>query len=134
MVLVDTSVWIDYFNGKENLATSKLDELLSSTIVAVGDIILTEVLQGFRSDADHRTAKSLLLTLDLHALGGIDIAQKAAQHFRFLRKSGITVPKTVDCFIATYCIEHAIPLLYTDRDFHPFVQHLGLQSTLPSGR
>lgn len=134
MVLVDTSVWIDYFNGKENPATSKLDELLSSTIVAVGDLILAEVLQGFRSDTDHRTAKSLLLTLDLHVLGGIDIAQKAAQHFRFLRKSGITVRKTVDCFIATYCIEHDIPLLYTDRDFHPFVQHLGLQSILPPGR
>lgn len=131
MVLADSSVWIDYFNGTDNAATTKLDELLSSTIVAVGDLILAEVLQGFGSDTDHRTAKNLLLDLDLHVLGGIEIALKAANHFRALRKKGITVRKTVDCFIAAYCIEHDIPLLYRDRDFHPFAQHLGLQPVLP---
>jgi len=132
VVLVDTSVWIDYFNGLENAGTSKLDELLSTTVVAVGDLILAEVLQGFRNDSDYRTAKSLLLDLNLHVLGGIEMAQKAADHFRVLRERGITVRKTVDCFIATYCIEHHIPLLYRDRDFDPFAQHLDLHPVLPS--
>lgn len=132
MVLVDSSVWIDYFNGRETAATSKLDELLSSTVVAVGDLILAEVLQGFRRDSHYRTAKALLLDLEVQPLGGIDIAQKAADHFRVLRKKGFTVRKTVDCFIATYCIEHQIPLLHSDRDFEPFVRHLGLQSVLAS--
>ncbi|MEX0731434.1 MAG: PIN domain nuclease [Aquisalimonadaceae bacterium] len=130
MVLVDSSVWIDYFNGTDNPAPATLDDLLSSTIVGVGDLILAEVLQGFRSDTDYLTARSLLLDLDLHVLGGVDLAQKAADHFRTLRKQGITVRKTVDCIIATYCIEHQIPLLYSDRDFRPFVQHLGLQPVL----
>lgn len=132
MVLVDSSVWIDYFNGLDTAATIKLDKLLSSTIVAVGDLILAEVLQGFRRDADHLTAKNLLLDLDLHTLGGIEMAQKAACHFRSLRKKGITVRKTVDCFIAAYCIEHRLPLLYSDRDFQPFVQYQRLQAVLPS--
>ena len=132
MVLVDTSVWIDYFNGQDNASTSKLDELLSSTIVIVGDLILAEVLQGFRSDADHRSAKGLLLDLEVHTIGGVELALKAADNFRTLRKKGITVRKTVDCFIATYCIEHRIPLLHSDRDFDPFTQPLGLRSEFSS--
>jgi predicted nucleic acid-binding protein len=130
MVLVDSSVWIDYFNGRESAVTDKLDELLSSTIIVVGDLILAEVLQGFRRDTDYRTAKALLLDLEPRPLGGLDIAQKAASHFRSLRRRGVTVRKTVDCFIAAYCIEHRIPLLYSDRDFSPFVQHLRLQPAL----
>ncbi len=131
MVLVDSSVWIDYFNGRETTATTKLDELLSSTVVAVGDLILAEVLQGFRSDTDFQTAKALLLGLELHELGGMEIAKKAADHFQALRIRGVTVRKTVDCFIATYCIKHEIPLLHSDRDFEPFTKHLGLQPALP---
>jgi predicted nucleic acid-binding protein len=131
VVLVDSSVWIDYFNGTENAATTKLDELLSSTIVVVGDLILAEVLQGFKSDTDHRTAQSLLLDLDLRELGGIEMAKKVADYFRALRKRGITVRKTVDCFIAVYCIEHDMPLLYRDRDFEPFAKHLALREVVP---
>lgn len=131
MVLVDSSVWIDYFNGQDNAATAKVDELLSTTFVALGDLILTEVLQGFRSDSDYRIANALLLDLEIHVLGSIEVALKAAKNFRTLRKQGVTVRKTVDGVIATYCIEHNIPLLYTDRDFHPFVQYLGLQPALP---
>lgn len=131
MVLVDSSVWIDYFNGRDTPTTSKLDALLSSTIVAVGDLILAEVLQGFRSDTDYNTARSLLLELEFHTLGGLDMGLKAAGHFRTLRKQGITVRKTVDCFIASYCIEHELPLLYSDRDFDPFTEYLGLQAALP---
>lgn len=130
MVLVDSSIWIDYFNGQQNIGTDKLDELLSATIVGVGDLMLAEVLQGFRSDTEYNTAKTLLLDLQLHELGGVDMAVKAADHFRALRRRGITVRKTVDCFIAAYCIEHEVPLLYNDRDFDPFVRHLGLQSVL----
>jgi hypothetical protein len=128
MVLVDSSVWIDYFNGRDNVRTRKLDELLSSTIVIVGDLILLEVLQGFKRDPDFRTARRLLLELELVELGGIELALKAAENFRTLRKNGVTVRKTVDCVIATYCIEHRIPLLYDDRDFNPFVRHMGLRS------
>lgn len=134
MVLVDSSVWIDYFNGYETAATSKLDELLPSTAVTVGDLILAEVLQGFRSDSDYRTAKALLLDLEVLPLGGVAIAQRAAEHFRALRKRGAEVRKTVDCFIATYCIEHELPLLYSDRDFEPFRKHLSLRSALPGKR
>jgi predicted nucleic acid-binding protein len=130
MVLVDSSVWIDYFNGRNHGRTRKLDELLSSTIVIVGDLILLEVLQGFKRDPDFRAAKRLLLELELIELGGIDLALKAADNFRALRKNGVTVRKTVDCVIATYCIEHRIPLLYDDRDFDPFVRHMGLRSPL----
>ncbi len=127
MALVATSVWIDYFNGLENAATRKLDELLSSTIVIVGNLILAEVLQGFRSDADHRTARNLLMNLDLRVLGGVALALKAADNFRALRAKGITIRKTVDCVIATYCIEHRISLLHNDRDFDAFEKHLGLR-------
>ena len=130
MVLVDSSIWIDYFNGQENPGTAKLDELLSTTIVGVGDLMLAEVLQGFRSDTEYKTAKTLLLDLQLHELGGMDIAVKAADHFRTLRRRGITVRKTVDCFIAAYCIEHEVPLLHNDRDFDPFARYLGLQPVL----
>jgi hypothetical protein len=130
MVLVDSSVWIDYFNGRNHGRTRKLDELLSSTIVIVGDLILLEVLQGFKRDPDFRAAKRLLLELELIELGGIELALKAADNFRTLRKNGVTVRKTVDCVIATYCIEHRIPLLYDDRDFDPFVRHMGLRSPL----
>lgn len=132
MVLVDSSIWIDYFNGRSNVGTRRLDESLSSTIVAVGDLILVEVLQGFKRDADYRTAKRLLLELDVVELGGIELSLRAAENFRALRKLGVTVRKTVDCVIATYCIEYRIPLLHNDRDFDPFAQHLGLRTGLPA--
>lgn len=132
MVLVDTGVWIDYFNGHSTPPADRLDALLSSTVVLVGDLILAEVLQGFRSDTGYRTAKKLLLAFEQRPLGGNDIALKAAANCRRLRRKGITVRKKVDCFIATYCIEHRIPLLYGDRDFAPFARHLGLRSALNS--
>ena len=127
MVLVDTSVWVDYFNGQRTSTTDALDDLLSSTLVLVGDLILTEVLHGFRHDSDFRTAKQLLLELEVRTLCDTEIALKAASNFRALRKTGITVRKTVDAVIATYCIEHALPLLFSDRDFVPFTEHLGLR-------
>jgi len=131
MVMVDSSVWIDYFNGVENAAISRLDELLPSTLIAVGDLIIAEVLQGFRRDADYRTARALLFDLEIHELAGVEMAHRAARCFRSLRKRGVTVRKTIDCFIAAYCINYDMPLLYRDRDFEPFARHLGLTAVVP---
>lgn len=130
MVLVDTSVWIDYFNGQTTAQAEKLDALLSSTVVVIGDLILAEILQGFSSDKDYRLAKNLLTKLELVALCNVPRAIKSADNYRLLRKQGITIRKTIDCLIATFCIENNLPLLYSDKDFDPFTEHLGLKSAL----
>lgn len=131
MILVDSSVWVDYFNGRANRETDFLDSLLGTEPVAVGDLILAEVLQGFRSDADYKTAKELLASLTTYELLGTSLAVKTADNYRALRKRGVTVRKTVDAIITTFCIERRIPLLYSDRDFDPFVKFLGLKPALP---
>ncbi|WP_022947257.1 type II toxin-antitoxin system VapC family toxin [Methylohalobius crimeensis] len=130
MILVDSSVWIDYFNGLDTPHTDKLDSLLGIEPVGVGDLILTEVLQGFRSDRDYRTAKQLFASLELFEMLGREIAIKSAENFRSLRKRGITVRKTVDTIIATFCIEARHALLFSDKDFLPFVEYLGLRAVL----
>jgi hypothetical protein len=126
MILVDSSVWIDYFRGTRAPHTDRLDALLGSDLLAIGDLILAEVLQGFVSDRDFAQAKRLLSRLEQIQLCGIDVGLQAATNFRFLRTRGVTIRKTVDCVIATCCIERSLPLLYSDRDFDPFVEHLGL--------
>jgi predicted nucleic acid-binding protein len=128
VILVDSSVWIDYFRGTSSAQTDQLDALLGNELIVIGDLILTEVLQGFNAERDFNQAKKLLNALEVVDLGGQKIAIQAAQNFRTLRAMGITVRKTIDTLIATYCIENRIPLLYSDRDFDPFVQHLGLDS------
>jgi len=128
MILVDSSVWIDYFNGIDNTETNKLDETLGLEEVAIGDLILTEVLQGFRNDKEYKTAKKALTSLNIYEMLGIEIALKSAQNFRKLRKQGITIRQTADVIIATYSIENKIPLLFSDKDFRPFVKHLRLRS------
>lgn len=130
MILVDSSVWIDYFRGTPTPQSEKLDRLLSSELIAIGDLILTEVLQGFGSERDFNEAKRLLMSLFMVELGGQDVAIQAARNFRILRGQGITIRKTIDTIIATRCIESGFILLYSDRDFDPFVQHLGLRSAL----
>lgn len=127
MILVDSSVWIHYFNGSDTVAARKLDELLSGERLAIGDLILTEVLQGFASEADFRAAERVLTSLDIVELGGREIAIQAAKNFRVLRRMGITVRKTIDTLIATRCIESRYELLHDDRDFEPFAKHLGLR-------
>ena len=127
MILVDSSVWIDYFNGTETLATKKLDNLLGVQPVCIGDLILAEVLRGFRLDQDFQAAKTLLCSLPVHAMLGVTLSLKSAENFRKLRKQGITIRKTIDTMIATYCIENELPLLHSDKDFQPFQQFLGLQ-------
>ena len=131
MILVDSSVWIDYFRGVVTPQTEKLDSLLGIEPIATGDLILTEVLQGFVSDRDFNQAKKLMTSLVVVDLAGQGIAIQAARNFRALRKLGVKVHKTIDTVIATRCIESKLSLLYSDRDFDPFVEHLGLRSVLP---
>ncbi len=128
MILVDSSVWIDYFNGRDTIQTAKLDELLGEELLGIGDLILTEVLQGFRADPDYRVAKQVLTSLTIFNMLGLEIAIKSADNFRELRKQGITIRKTVDVVIATFCIETGHSLLFADKDFIPFVDNLGLSA------
>ena len=130
MILVDSSVWIDYFRGTTTPQTEALDALLGNEPIATGDLILTEVLQGFVTDRDFNQAKKLMTSLVIVDLAGQTTAIQAARNFRALRSLGITVRKTIDTVIATHCIEGELPLLYSDRDFDPFVAHLGLRSAL----
>jgi predicted nucleic acid-binding protein len=127
MILVDSSVWIDYFSGNGSQEAEILDQTLGVRAVAIGDLILTEVLQGFRHDKDYRTAKRLLGELIIFDLLGKEMAVKSAGNFRKLRGKGITVRKTADVIIASFCIEHNLPLLFSDKDFKPFIEHLGLR-------
>jgi predicted nucleic acid-binding protein len=127
LILVDSSVWIDYFRGSITAQTEKLDQLLSSEPLAIGDLILTEVLQGFANERDFNKARKMLTALTVVELGGQETAIQAARNFRALRKRGVTVRKTIDTVIATRCIESGHDLLHSDRDFDPFVDHLGLR-------
>ena len=126
VVLVDSSVWIDYFSWRPTPETDALDRLLGEDLVLMGDLILTEVLQGFRADRDYRTARALLEPLELRTLGGRDVALAAADNYRKLRRRGQTVRKTIDLVIGTHCILNRLPLLHADRDFAPMARHLGL--------
>jgi predicted nucleic acid-binding protein len=130
VILVDSSVWIDYFRGILTPQAENLDALLGMEPLATGDMILVEVLQGFVSDRDFNRARKLMTSLVSMDLVGQAIAIKAARNFRLLRKKGITVRKTIDTLIATRCIESGLTLLYSDRDFDPFVEHLGLRSAM----
>ena len=130
MILVDTSVWIDYFNGIDNIETNILDAALVDGTVAIGDLILLEILQGFRSDRDYNKAKKTLTTLDQYEMFGPTMVIKCADNYRTLRKKGITIRKTADIIIATFCITNQIPLLFSDKDFKPFVKYLNLQPVL----
>lgn len=131
MILADTSVWIDYFNGNDHAHTNALDRGLAEGIVAIGDLIFLEILQGFKSDREYKLAKSTLNTLEQYEMFGHRQALKSADNYRLLRKKGFTARKTTDVIIATFCIENNIPLLFTDRDFIPFVEHLNLIPALP---
>lgn len=130
MILVDTSVWIDYFNGIDNKETNRLDAGLIDGDIVMGDLILLEILQGFRNDSDYNKAVKMLASLEQHELFGHDMVSKCADNYRALRKQGITIRKTADIIIASFCIDKELPLLFTDRDFIPFVQHLNLKSAL----
>jgi predicted nucleic acid-binding protein len=130
VILVDSSVWIPYFNGITSPETDRLDALLGTELLATGDLILTEVLQGFRTDKAFEKAKRLLTSLEVVDLGGRDLAIQAARNYRRLRSLGVTIRKTIDTIIATRCITDGYALLFNDRDFEPFVKHLGLKTAL----
>ncbi|EGG79088.1 hypothetical protein SXCC_00235 [Gluconacetobacter sp. SXCC-1] len=127
MILVDSSVWIDFFRGTATPQVDALDRFLGEELVAIGDLMMTEVLQGFASERDFNKARRLLGALDLVEIGGRDVMIEAARYFRDLRGRGITIRKTIDTLIATRCIVSGYRLLYSDRDFDPFVVHLGLE-------
>ena len=131
MMLVDTSVWIDYFNGRMTPETDLLHLAIQSHQVYVGDLVLTEVLQGFRLDKEYDNAREALGSLPVLTLVGPENAILAARNYRLLRKKGITIRSTIDCLIATYCITNEVPLLHSDRDFSLFEQHLGLTILRP---
>jgi len=128
VIVVDSSVWIGYFNGKETRETLLLDGILGIEPVVIGDLILTEVLQGFRSDRDVRRALEAMNTLVFEPMVGRDIALASAQNYRALRARGVTVRKTIDMLIATYCMENGHALLHSDRDFEPIQRYLGLET------
>ena len=128
MIVVDSSVWIDFFNGVSTPEVERLDGLLGVTPLAIGDLILVEVMQGFGSERDVATARQLFRSLALLPMLGGSNPWKAAENYRQLRRQGITVRKTIDGIIATACIEANLTLLFSDRDFQPYVEHLGLEA------
>lgn len=127
MILVDSSVWIDYFRGTPTPQADTLDRLLGVELLSTGDLILAEVLQGFEDEQHFDIAKRMLMSLEIINLGGVDIGIQAAKNFRALRRLGVTIRKTIDTVIATRCIESGYHLLHNDRDFDPFAKHLGLR-------
>jgi predicted nucleic acid-binding protein len=131
VILVDSSVWIDYFRGVSTPTSDRLDALLDTEPLYIGDLILAEVLQGFTAERDFDRAFRQLRELSLVEIAGEAVAIAAARNYRVLRTQGVTVRKTIDCLIATRCIVDGYALLYSDRDFDPFVQHLGLLSANP---
>jgi predicted nucleic acid-binding protein len=130
MVVVDSGVWIDLFTGRENGATAALERLLGDghTRLVVPDLVLFEVMRGFRNESDLRIARSLLGALATESAGGADLAQSAADQCRQLRRLGLSVRSGIDCLIATFCIERGFALLHRDRDYDAYVHHLGLQA------
>ncbi|MGH8503926.1 MAG: type II toxin-antitoxin system VapC family toxin [Gammaproteobacteria bacterium] len=126
MIVVDSSVWVDYFNGIVTSQTDALDSLLARELVLMGDLILTEVLQGFRSDRDFRRARQLFEPLAFSSMLGKRVAIESASNYRRLRRRGVTVRKTIDVIIATFCILNGHRLLHSDRDFDVMEAHLGL--------
>lgn len=130
MIIADTGIWIDYFNGVINPYSNRLDQALQDEQVALTDIILMEILQGFRSEKEYSRAKTALSALPCFEILGVKNALRYAEYYRTLRKQGITIRKNNDVMIAGFCIVQRIPLLFNDRDFEPFVKYLGLQTVL----
>jgi predicted nucleic acid-binding protein len=128
MILVDSSVWISHFNQVLTGPVQYLRELIPIEPILVGDLMLCEILQGFRSDAAARLAERSLRRFEIVALCNPELAVTAADNYRFLRRRGITIRKTIDVIIGTFCIEHGHALLHSDRDFEPMERLLGLQA------
>jgi predicted nucleic acid-binding protein len=126
VIVVDSSVWIDFLNGRHLAHVRKLRTRLGTEEIIIGDLMLCEVLQGLESEAAARAVEGFLRSFDIVSMAGDAIAVVAARNFRYLRRRGITVRKTIDLLIGTWCIENRVPLLHNDRDFVPMARHLGL--------
>ena len=127
MILIDSSVWIDYFRSADTPQVAFLDSLFGRRKLAVGDLIAAEVLQGVRDEREYQRVKRTFEAFAHINLVGYDLAIKATKNYRFLRAKGITIRKTIDTLIATRCIEDGLTLLHSDIDFQPFSLHLGLK-------
>jgi predicted nucleic acid-binding protein len=127
IIVPDSTVWIDFFRGLVTPQTGIILTMLPSPNIITGDLIIAETLQGFREDVNFDKAKRHLRSLAYHTLVGKRLAYKAASNYRFLRKKGITIRKTIDMLIATFCIEYGYALLHHDRDFDSIEEHLGLK-------
>ena len=131
MIVVDTSVWIDFGRETETPQTAWLENELKRQRLAITDLILCEILQGIRDDKNYRETRDALFKLEILDTGGANLALTTAENYRALRKTGITVRKTIDCLIATFCILNGHSLLHSDRDFDAFEKELGLQVIHP---
>jgi predicted nucleic acid-binding protein len=131
MVIVDSSVWIDYFGDVRDRHTDWLDRQFGLQPIGLTDLILCEVLQGYGDEFTFARVRRALLLLHVLDAGGQHLAVSAARNYRFLRQKGHTVRKTIDCLIATFCIESGYELLHRDRDFDPFEKYLGLRVVHP---
>jgi predicted nucleic acid-binding protein len=127
VIVVDTTVWIDFLNGRDAPHVRHLRSLFGTQEIALGDLMLCEVLQGLQSEREAREVEALLRRFDIVPMAGDAIAVAAAGNFRKLRARGITIRKTIDLLIGTWCIEHRQPLLHNDRDYRPMARHLGLR-------
>jgi len=127
VIVVDASVWIDFFNGQPSPEADALESILGEQQVIVGDLTVAEVLCGFRLERDFRKARALLESCEYRSMVGRAVALQAATNYRSLRHLGVTVRKTIDVLIGTFCIVNALPLLHRDRDFEPLEEHLGLK-------
>jgi predicted nucleic acid-binding protein len=127
MIVVDTSIWIDFFNGRPTDESDLLHDLLGREPILIGDLILAEMLQGFRAEEDFREALSILETFDFREMLGRNVAIASARNYRMLRAKGVTVRKTIDVLIGTFCLLNDHELLHSDRDFDPMTEHLGLR-------
>ena len=126
MIVVDSSVWIDFLNGHDANQVRQLRAVLGTEEIVVGDLMLCEVLQGLDTEREARNVKALMRRFNIVPMAGEEIAVTAARNFRILRRRGVTIRKTIDLLIGTWCIENRVPLLHNDSDFRPMVRHLGL--------
>jgi predicted nucleic acid-binding protein len=127
MIIVDSTVWVDYFRGVENSETIWLEQGIGREPIALIDLILCEVLQGIRSDSQFETVKAELSEFDVFDSGGVEMAMAASANYRQLKTKGYTVRKTIDCWIATFCLRGGHALLHRDKDFDPFESVFGLK-------
>jgi predicted nucleic acid-binding protein len=126
LIVVDSSVWIDFLNGRNAPHVRRVRALLGTDELIVGDLMLCEVLQGLDSERAALEVEALLRRFEIVPMAGDAIAVAAARNFRSLRRRGITIRKTIDLLIGTWCIENGTPLLHNDSDFRPMARHLGL--------